>query len=492
MAVTNNPRENQNRGVKDTITSIIRRILGISGISAIVTFVAIIQISLRLKIMLWVAIFVIWIGFEFVQKKNINILSTEARLRKVEFRSTVWGALLVILFAGVFQYADIRLTKKTITAEKLYYMVVLDASAQMNNPLEGDGSRWNAVQSELDKFYRKSNVRSNYGLVLIGGQNPQEKSRNPCLAPSIPLIPLVEDDSVRPQKDLSLNNLQTAIQYQKPEGGGSLSGAFSLAKKELENLPVDPDIKRIIVLIVSANDQCEGVIAWDEMVDDIQLVNSLIAVHKELILVDGTSDPKVLEFAGQVNQLPSPDVNAITYVQVVNNYYELTLSFTNMLERLAGVGSTVPTPQLRATVATRSQTPRLPTLDEIVTATKMKQETRVANTPRLVAITPTTCSVIVSTLTTAFPGSGMVCTASPTITPLITFTSSSTITPTVIIYPTAKPTRDRSDRPTNPPPPPQPTRKVCCRVCTTGKACGDSCIAQTDNCTEPEGCACNG
>ncbi len=33
---------------------------------------------------------------------------------------------------------------------------------------------------------------------------------------------------------------------------------------------------------------------------------------------------------------------------------------------------------------------------------------------------------------------------------------------------------------------------ACCKVCTTGKACGNSCIAKTDTCNQPPGCACNG
>jgi hypothetical protein len=32
----------------------------------------------------------------------------------------------------------------------------------------------------------------------------------------------------------------------------------------------------------------------------------------------------------------------------------------------------------------------------------------------------------------------------------------------------------------------------CCKVCKTGKACGDSCIAKSDTCTKGAGCACNG
>ena len=32
----------------------------------------------------------------------------------------------------------------------------------------------------------------------------------------------------------------------------------------------------------------------------------------------------------------------------------------------------------------------------------------------------------------------------------------------------------------------------CCKVCTTGKACGDSCIAKNKTCNAGAGCACNG
>ena len=33
---------------------------------------------------------------------------------------------------------------------------------------------------------------------------------------------------------------------------------------------------------------------------------------------------------------------------------------------------------------------------------------------------------------------------------------------------------------------------ACCRVCKKGKACGDSCIKDTYNCSKPKGCACDG
>ena len=32
----------------------------------------------------------------------------------------------------------------------------------------------------------------------------------------------------------------------------------------------------------------------------------------------------------------------------------------------------------------------------------------------------------------------------------------------------------------------------CCKVCSKGKACGNSCIAKDRKCTKGKGCACNG
>ncbi len=34
--------------------------------------------------------------------------------------------------------------------------------------------------------------------------------------------------------------------------------------------------------------------------------------------------------------------------------------------------------------------------------------------------------------------------------------------------------------------------QVCCKVCTSSKACGDSCISKDKTCTKPPGCACQG
>jgi hypothetical protein len=36
------------------------------------------------------------------------------------------------------------------------------------------------------------------------------------------------------------------------------------------------------------------------------------------------------------------------------------------------------------------------------------------------------------------------------------------------------------------------TNAACCKICTTGKACGNSCISRNDICHVGPGCACDG
>ena len=37
-----------------------------------------------------------------------------------------------------------------------------------------------------------------------------------------------------------------------------------------------------------------------------------------------------------------------------------------------------------------------------------------------------------------------------------------------------------------------PEADACCKTCSTGKACGDTCINRKYDCTKPPGCACDG
>lgn len=37
-----------------------------------------------------------------------------------------------------------------------------------------------------------------------------------------------------------------------------------------------------------------------------------------------------------------------------------------------------------------------------------------------------------------------------------------------------------------------PTNAACCKICSKGKACGDSCISRSYQCHKGPGCACDG
>jgi hypothetical protein len=55
--------------------------------------------------------------------------------------------------------------------------------------------------------------------------------------------------------------------------------------------------------------------------------------------------------------------------------------------------------------------------------------------------------------------------------------------------------REERSAPVTPAPPPRArgctARWECCKVCTSGKACGDSCIRRSYTCPRGRGCACN-
>lgn len=98
--------------------------------------------------------------------------------------------------------------------------------------------------------------------------------------------------------------------------------------------------------------------------------------------------------------------------------------------------------------------------------------------------TPTEMSTIKATATQFFT-KAPTRTSGPTRTPAPTRTLRPTSIPTVFLPPTDTPA-PIVVQPTNPP------AQACCKVCTTGKACGNSCIAANKTCHQPPGCACNG
>src|SRR5581483_9195785 len=84
------------------------------------------------------------------------------------------------------------------------------------------------------------------------------------------------------------------------------------------------------------------------------------------------------------------------------------------------------------------------------------------------------------------PGTTPVPTPQPTAEPTPEPTAApATPTPAPTTIRTPTPTPVHTPAPTRTPPP-----STCCRHCSTGKPCGDSCIARNLTCHQPPGCAC--
>jgi len=94
-------------------------------------------------------------------------------------------------------------------------------------------------------------------------------------------------------------------------------------------------------------------------------------------------------------------------------------------------------------------------------------------------LTPTLTSTIAATVTKVKATLTRLATKAPTRTLRPTSIPTVFIPPTYTLAPIVI-------QPTNPP------AQVCCKICRTGKACGDTCISREKTCHVGKGCACNG
>ena len=115
-----------------------------------------------------------------------------------------------------------------------------------------------------------------------------------------------------------------------------------------------------------------------------------------------------------------------------------------------------------------------PTLDVVSINVTAIYEAWLPYTQTAAALPTATCTETLTPLPTD--------TLAPTITPFPTYTK--TLVPTSTLVPYVAPTIAIV--------PQQPPSQSCCKVCRTGKACGDSCISRDKTCNSPPGCACNG
>jgi hypothetical protein len=241
----------------------------------------------------------------------------------------------------------------------LYYMIVLDASENMQEAFHGQ-SKWLVAQNILAEIIKGLNPDAKYGLVVVGGSDSSGIG-NPCGDPSTSAISFSTRDTVW--------NYFTELQ---PKGGGSFYKAFTLAKTQLEGLSKD-DI-RTLIYITGAVDACETENEWTALENIVAIPDTTVGLFSQIIILeeDGFKSQTIAE---RLNNL-SENVNAqapqaiqdvqgggVTIVNViknVNNYVSEAVAAREPVTLISTSTSTF-TPKPGATTTTPAVTVVLPT-----------------------------------------------------------------------------------------------------------------------------------
>jgi hypothetical protein len=135
----------------------------------------------------------------------------------------------------------------TSPASSVYYMIVLDAAAQMTESFSGR-IKWEAARESAQAIMDGLEPGAKYGLVVIGGLATTE-GIDPCNEPSVARSPFSARNPVSDQ-----------ISQLQPAGGGSLYSAFFTARRQFEGLPANT-VKTLIV-ITDGVDECQSQNEW--------------------------------------------------------------------------------------------------------------------------------------------------------------------------------------------------------------------------------------
>lgn len=167
----------------------------------------------------------------------------------------------------------------TPLSNAVYYMIVLDASAKMNEAFDG-GTKWDAAYDSINSILDGLEPGANYGLVVIGGSSATE-GMDPCNEPSVVSLPFSSKQKVSDQ-----------IGHLQPAGAGSTYSAFALAQNQFDGLP--RNTIRTMVFITSSSDSCDSRDEWKDLEEQLKLtLNSEVGFHSEIIILDGNLNADV-------------------------------------------------------------------------------------------------------------------------------------------------------------------------------------------------------
>jgi hypothetical protein len=273
----------------------------------------------------------------------------------------------------------------TPKAQGVYYMIVLDASAKMNEAFDGQ-TKWDAANASINAILQGLEPGANYGLVTVGGSASGE-GVDPCNEPSNVKSIFAPRQSISSQ-----------IAQLQPAGGGSLYSAFVLAKNQFEGLP--ENTVRMLIFITGASDDCESRDEWKDLERILTISDDAgVKLYSEIIVLDekgGFTSRSLLE---QISK-KSENVN----VQVPQSFSAVQLASVNVVTNVNVYISTTianyptvtpvisPTPTLTPKPGTPTLTPTI-TVTPSITPTMGVPTAFLTWTPTITPVTPSSTPV---------------------------------------------------------------------------------------------------
>lgn len=233
----------------------------------------------------------------------------------------------------------------TVISDATYILIVLDASAEMQEPFDTT-TKWEAALESVRGIIAGLDPLANHGLVVIGGESMQSGD-DPCREPSSLKVPFSNQAAV-----------SAAIDQLEPTGGGSLYQAFTLANNQFRNMP--PGGNGTLVYITGSSDIC-GQDEWAELKRLFQIPGPggvVAQLFSEIIVIE--NDQAIRRTIQDQLEAVSPNLNvqaptSISHIQQTNN--TVINNFDNRIEVItANLPTSTPTLPLLPTM-TRSLTP---------------------------------------------------------------------------------------------------------------------------------------
>jgi len=446
MKTEEQPTDNDKAPQSD-IVRLVAGIVGVLGllIGLLAVLIGIINWPPERKIILGSALLVVWVIVEIIflvqrrkrvskkklpwliglfvdVKKHLDPDSKKYLKNEQIFQSLRWAFasfLVIIMLAGGLDWGEFKLSSilnpptitptptQTLTmtpsstatltpspkpfSDSLYYVIVYDASQNMDETFHGE-KKWEVARNLLIEIFNGLNPRAQFNMAVIGGSISTE-GVDSCNNPESLSLP-------------SFSSKQDTYNYLinlRPQGGGSFYKAYTLAKNQLQDLPADT--ARTLIYITGASDTCETEDEWNAIKNLMSISDTTISTFSQIIILDDDGI-KSRTLAEQFNSLSDENVNAqapqslsdtrtggVTLINVVKNI------ITYETEIIASISTAAPAPPITATLTpggTQGMSPTgvstnpLPTNPPTVTRTLIPTATR-TTAP---SVTPSLSSVL--------------------------------------------------------------------------------------------------